>query len=60
MGHRRRRRISAVESRLEAIVEERLEAELEAAVELLEANLSREEFTRVARILAKHGEEEEA
>jgi hypothetical protein len=42
---------------LEAEVERRVEEELEAVLELLERELSREEFIRAAKILA-YGDEE--
>ena len=42
---------------LEGYVERRVEAELEAMLELLEANLSAEEFRRVLEIVARADEE---
>jgi DNA-binding LytR/AlgR family response regulator len=49
------KRLSAVEAYIETRVEEGLRRELEAALEILEERLAREEFARVARILAEMG-----
>jgi hypothetical protein len=46
------KRLDGVEAALEERVEERLEAEITAMLEVLERNLTREEFVKVARILA--------
>jgi hypothetical protein len=51
-------RLSALEAYVETRVEEGLRRELEAALEILEERLTREEFERVARILAEMGGEE--
>jgi hypothetical protein len=52
------KRLSALEAYVETRVEEGLRRELEAALEILEERLTREEFERVARILAEMGGEE--
>ena len=52
------KRLSALEAYIETRVEEGLRQELEAALELLEERLTREEFVWVARILAKMDSEE--
>jgi hypothetical protein len=49
------KRLSALEAYIETRVEEGLRRELEAALEILEERLTREEFVRVARILAEMG-----
>ncbi len=63
MGHMHKRRVSALEDYIEERVEERMEQEIEALLDLLERHLSREEFVRVARIVAsedpEHGERSE-
>lgn len=52
------KRLSALEAHIESRVEERLLQELEAAFDRLEEHLTREEFVRVARILAEMDGEE--
>lgn len=49
------KRLSTLEAYIETRVEEGLRRELEAALEILEERLTREEFVRVARILAEMG-----
>jgi hypothetical protein len=49
------KRLSALEAYIETRVGEGLRRELEAALEILEERLTREEFVRVARILAEMG-----
>jgi hypothetical protein len=49
------KRLSALEAYIETRVEEGLRRKLEAALEILEERLTREEFVRVARILAEMG-----
>jgi hypothetical protein len=44
---------AVVEERLEELIEERLEEELTSLLSLLEQHLSREEFLKVAHILAR-------
>ena len=44
---------AVVEERLEELIEERLEEELTSLFSLLEQHLSREEFLKVAHILAR-------
>jgi hypothetical protein len=51
------KRLSTLEAYIESCVDERLRQELEAMLELLEERLTREEFVRVARILAESGDE---
>ena len=50
-------RLSALEAYIESRVEEKLRQELDAALDLLQEQLTREEFVRVARILADVGDE---
>lgn len=52
------KRLSALEAHIESRVEERLLQELEAVFDRLEKHLTREEFVRVARILAEMDGEE--
>jgi hypothetical protein len=47
------KRLDAVEAALEERIEERLEEELTSLLSLLEQHLSREEFLKVAHILAR-------
>ena len=49
------KRQSALEAYIETRVEEGVRRELEAALEILEERLPREEFVRVAQILAEMG-----
>jgi hypothetical protein len=49
------KRLAALEAYVEARVELGLRRELEAALEILEERPTREEFVRVARILAEMG-----
>ncbi len=52
-----KRRIGVLEEeRINALVEERVEREIEEVLELLEEKLSREEFIKVAGIMAREGE----
>jgi hypothetical protein len=44
---------AVVEERLEELIEERLEEELTNLLSLLEQHLSREEFLKVAHVLAR-------
>ena len=47
------KRLDAVEAALEERIEERLEEELTNLLSLLEQHLSREEFLKVAHVLAR-------
>jgi hypothetical protein len=47
------RRVGALEEYIESRVEERMRLEIEAMLDVLEENLTREEFIKVARIIAK-------
>ena len=44
---------AVVEERLEELIEERVEEELTSLLSLLEQHLSREEFLKVAHVLAR-------
>jgi regulator of replication initiation timing len=50
------RRTGALEEYIESQVEERMRLEIEAMMDVLEEKLTREEFLRVARIVADSGE----
>jgi hypothetical protein len=54
MGHVGKR-VGALEEFIESQVRERMQLEVEALLDLLEANLTREEFVRVARIVLEAG-----
>ena len=45
------RRAGALQEYIESQVEERMLLEVEALIDVLEANLTREEFVKVARII---------
>jgi hypothetical protein len=51
------KRIGALEEYIEGRVEERMREEIEALLDFLEARLAREEFIKVARIVAEAGDE---
>ncbi len=49
------RRVSALEEYINQRVEERMRLEVEAMLDVLEEHLTREEFTKVARIVVEEG-----
>jgi hypothetical protein len=49
------KRTGALEEYIESQVEERMRLEIEAVLNVLEENLSREEFLKVARIITEAG-----
>jgi hypothetical protein len=51
------RRTGALEEYIESQIAERMRLEVEALLDVLEANLSREEFMKVARIVMETGED---
>jgi hypothetical protein len=52
-----KRRTGALEEYIESQVRERMRLEVEALVDVLEKNLTREEFIKVARIVMDSGED---
>ena len=51
------KRATALEEYIESQVEERMLLEVEALIDVLEANLTREEFVKVARIVREARDE---
>jgi hypothetical protein len=55
----KRTRLGTRLARIEALVERRVEEELDAVLDVLEENLTRDEFVKVAEIIAFVGEPDE-
>ena len=49
------RRVTALEDYVNELVKERMKQEVEAMLDVLEEHLTREEFTKVARIVVEEG-----
>jgi len=52
------KRVGALEGYVNARVEERLRLEIEAMLDVLEEQLTREEFIKVVRIVAEAGDDD--